>query len=58
VIFWIYVDDCDAVIAALRHAGTTVLEDPADRPWGERVALVEDPDGVRVRIANRATTES
>jgi lactoylglutathione lyase len=54
VILWIYVDDCDALIASLRAAGVTVLEEPVDQPWGERVGLVEDPDGVRVRIADRA----
>lgn len=54
VVLWIYVEDCDAMVARLRDAGMPVLEDPIDQPWGERVALVEDPDGIRVRIANRA----
>ena len=58
VVLWVYVDDCDGLVARLREAGTTVLEDPVDQPWGERVALVEDPDGVRVRIANRASAAS
>lgn len=58
VILWIYVDDCDAVIRRLRAAGIRVLEEPVDQPWGERVGLVEDPDGVRVRIAERAPATS
>ena len=57
VLLWIYVEDCDATIERLRGAGVPVLEEPVDQPWGERVALVEDPDGIRVRIANRAPGE-
>ena len=58
VSLWVYVDDCDALIATLRSTGIKVLEEPVDQPWGERVGLVEDPDGVRVRIANRAPATS
>ena len=58
VILWVYVDDCDALIATLRAAGVPVLEEPVDQPWGERVGLVEDPDGVRVRFAERAPATS
>ena len=54
LLLWIYVDDCDATVATLRDAGTAILEEPVDQPWGERVALVADPDGVRIRIATRA----
>jgi lactoylglutathione lyase len=34
---------------------TTIVEDPADRPWGERVARVLDPDGNEVLIGQRST---
>ena len=51
VSLWIYVDDCDATVERLRAAGVPILEEPVDQPWGERVALVEDPDGIRVRVA-------
>jgi lactoylglutathione lyase len=47
---WVYVDDCDAAVDALRAAGVTVVEPPADQPWGERVARVRDPDGNDVII--------
>lgn len=57
VSLWLYVDDCDATVARLRDAGVPVLEDPVDQAWGERVALVADPDGIRVRIATRAPGE-
>jgi lactoylglutathione lyase len=42
---WVYADDCDAAIERLRVAGVTVVAEPADQPWGERVARVLDPDG-------------
>jgi lactoylglutathione lyase len=57
VSLWLYVDDCDATIARLRAAGVPILEEPIDQPWGERVALVQDPDGIRVRVATRAAAE-
>jgi len=40
----------DEFVAELRGAGVTVLAEPADQVWGERVAYVEDPDGNPVHI--------
>jgi len=51
---WAYVDDCDAVVERLRAAGVTVVEEPADQPWGERMARVLDPDGNVVVIGQAA----
>jgi catechol 2,3-dioxygenase-like lactoylglutathione lyase family enzyme len=39
------VDDVDAATAAAEKAGATVLDPPADQPWGERQAVLADPDG-------------
>ena len=50
---WVYASDCDAAVELLRSAGTPVLEEPADQPWGERVAKVGDPDGNVVIIGSR-----
>jgi lactoylglutathione lyase len=50
---WVYCDDCDAAASKLRAAGVPVAEEPADQPWGERMATVTDPDGNRVIIATR-----
>ena len=47
---WAYVDDCDAVVERLRSAGVMIVEEPADQPWGERLARVLDPDGNLVLI--------
>jgi catechol 2,3-dioxygenase-like lactoylglutathione lyase family enzyme len=38
-------DDVDAVTAAAEKAGATVVDPPADQPWGERQAVLTDPDG-------------
>lgn len=50
IALWLYVADCDAAVEAVRAAGGTVVEEPVDQPWGERVARVEDPDGNRIII--------
>ena len=51
---WIYADDCDRTIDRLRNAGVAIAEEPADQPWGERVARVLDPDGNEVIVGARA----
>ena len=45
-----YAADCDAAVAALREAGVTIIDEPADQDWGERMARVADPDGNRVIV--------
>jgi catechol 2,3-dioxygenase-like lactoylglutathione lyase family enzyme len=39
------VDDVDAVTAAAEKVGATVVDAPADQPWGERQAVLTDLDG-------------
>jgi uncharacterized glyoxalase superfamily protein PhnB len=39
------VDDVDAVTAAAEKAGASVVDAPADQPWGERQAVLTDLDG-------------
>jgi uncharacterized glyoxalase superfamily protein PhnB len=51
---WVYADSCDAAVERLRAAGITVIEEPADQPWGERIARVLDPDGNEVIIGQHA----
>jgi lactoylglutathione lyase len=51
---WVYADDCDAAVERLRAGGVTVVEEPADQPWGERMARVLDPDGNHVIVGQRA----
>ena len=51
---WVYAESCDEAIERLRGAGTTVTEEPADQPWGERIARVLDPDGNEVIVGQKA----
>jgi lactoylglutathione lyase len=48
---FVYVDDVDRAVAELRAGGTSVLREPTDMPWGERVAFVADPEGNVVSLA-------
>jgi lactoylglutathione lyase len=50
----VYADDCDTAVEHLRAGGVRVLVEPADQPWGERMAEVADPDGNRVILLSRA----
>jgi PhnB protein len=45
-----YVTDVDAAAAQARQAGGGVGE-PQDMPWGDRTAVVTDPDGYRWVLA-------
>ena len=48
---FIYVPDVDSTVDQLRQDGITILREPTDMPWGERVAYVADPDGNPVALA-------
>jgi uncharacterized glyoxalase superfamily protein PhnB len=45
-----YVDDVDKALVQARSAGAGVGE-AEDKPWGDRVAVVTDPDGYRWVLA-------
>ena len=45
-----YVEDVDRLATQAREAGAGV-SDAEDKPWGDRVATVTDPDGYRWMIA-------
>jgi uncharacterized glyoxalase superfamily protein PhnB len=55
--FHVFVDDCDAAYRRALEAGATTLMgamgEPADRPYGERSAFVEDAFGSYWYIATR-----
>ena len=48
---YVYVEDVDATVAALRDAGAHVHREPTTMPWGERVAYLADPEGNLVTLA-------
>ncbi len=43
--FFLYVKDCDAWYRRAVAAGATSLEEPTDKPYGHRTAMVLDPFG-------------
>ena len=45
-----YVDDVDRALGGAREAGAGV-SDPEDTAWGDRAAVVTDPDGYRWVLA-------
>ena len=51
---WLYTDDVDGAFATLRDRGARVVSEPADQPWGERLASVSDPDGYTIHLGQRA----
>ena len=53
--FW--VDDVDAVCAALRAHGVAPLTGPQDRPWGMRTANFVDPAGHSWEVAQRIASD-
>jgi lactoylglutathione lyase len=46
----VYVDDVDGVYARGGAEGFEPVADPADMPWGERIAWLADPDGNLVML--------
>ncbi|HEV7780308.1 MAG TPA: VOC family protein [Chitinophagaceae bacterium] len=43
-------DDIDKTILQAEKAGATVVEKPKQKPWGQTVAYVRDPDGFLIEI--------
>lgn len=43
-------DRLDVVVAELSAAGAQVAKSPVDMPWGQRFAIVLDPDGCRIGL--------
>lgn len=42
---YVYVADVDALAARATASGANVVQQPADQFWGDRIAIVIDPDG-------------
>jgi PhnB protein len=48
----VYVEDCDATYAQAIEAGATSVREPADQPYGDRMAGILDPFGYKWWIAH------
>ena len=51
----LYVDNCDATYAQAIAAGATSLREPADQPYGDRMAGILDPFGYKWWLAHALT---
>lgn len=43
--------DVDAAAARIKAAGGTLIDEPADRPWGVRMFQFRDPDGFKLGVS-------
>lgn len=50
--FWLSleVENVDATYEQLRDAGVPIVAEPVDKPWGERIFVVRDPNGILIFI--------
>lgn len=49
----LFIVDLDGVVEVWERQGGTVVTGPATQPWGERMAIVRDPDGHLVCLFER-----
>ena len=45
VTFWVRVDDLDGTYEKCLSLGAKSVIEPVERPWGDRLAAVKDPEG-------------
>jgi uncharacterized glyoxalase superfamily protein PhnB len=48
---FLWVEDVDAAYKQHRTSGAKIIEEIADRPWGARQYVVEDPSGYHLKFA-------
>ncbi|MEH7123270.1 VOC family protein [Bacillus sp. JJ1773] len=45
-------EDVEGFVEGLREEGVSILMEPVEKPWGQKVAYVEDPDGHYIEICS------
>ena len=50
---WFAVDDLEAAFERFLSLGAKERMKPTEKPWGDRIASVEDPDGNAVGLSQR-----
>jgi uncharacterized glyoxalase superfamily protein PhnB len=51
ILLYVYCDNVDALYATAKAAGASIISEPADMFWGDRIATFKDPDGYRWTFA-------
>src|SRR5262245_53786501 len=54
VALWVYTNDVDDMTARLSGLGARVVAEPADQPWGERMASIKDPEGHLLHVGAKS----
>lgn len=49
------VDDADAAVSSIKSAGGKIVQNPANQAWGVREAVIADPDGYKIWLAQVLT---
>ncbi|WP_139089134.1 VOC family protein [Oceanobacillus oncorhynchi] len=44
------VNDVSSAVSSLRNRNVKIIQDPIERPWGVKEAVIADPDGYRIWI--------
>jgi uncharacterized glyoxalase superfamily protein PhnB len=47
--------DVDAAAARIKASGGSLIDEPADRPWGVRMFQFRDPDGFKLGVSTPLT---
>lgn len=50
---YVYCDDVDALVGQAQRANANIVTQPENKCWGDRVGVLEDPDGHRWSFATR-----
>ncbi len=58
--FWLNLDvaDADAEFRRLSAAGLEIVSPPEDKPWGDRMFVVRDPNRVLIALAHRTPSNA
>jgi predicted enzyme related to lactoylglutathione lyase len=49
------VDDVDAAVSSIKTDGGEIVKGPINQDWGVREAVIVDPDGYKIWLAQRLT---
>ena len=58
VSFWVRVDDLDGTYEKCLLLGAKPVIEPVERPWGDRLAAIKDPEGNIVGFSLRRDEEA